>query len=74
MRTSENSFAKRLRESRGELGLTQGSLAERVGVHLVTLSRWESGISPESVDVIEKLSDALNVRFEWLAIGRGRKR
>ncbi len=32
-----------VRRVRRQLGLTQGEFAERIGVHLVTVSRWERG-------------------------------
>ena len=32
-----------VRRIRKRLGLTQAKFAKRVGVHLVTVSRWESG-------------------------------
>ncbi len=33
---------KEIRELREELGLTQPELADRLGVHQVTISRWET--------------------------------
>ena len=35
-------------ERRRALGLTQEQLAQRLGVHRVTLTRWESGVIPIS--------------------------
>jgi transcriptional regulator with XRE-family HTH domain len=36
-------FGKRLRDARIESGLTQGELAERVGIDPSEISRWEAG-------------------------------
>jgi len=36
-------FAKRCKELRKKLGLTQGEFAEMVGVAKVTVSHWEIG-------------------------------
>src|SRR5688500_796046 len=36
-------FGTRLRDARVEAGLTQGELAERVGVDQSEISRWEAG-------------------------------
>lgn len=49
---------KELTRVRGELGLTQEALAEEIGVHRVTVARWESGTRkiPEPVArLIEKI-------------------
>lgn len=35
-----------MRRIRKELGFTQRQLAERLGVHHVTVARWEAGITP----------------------------
>ena len=50
---------KRLRERRG---LTQQQLAERVGVHRVTVAKLETGALRPGVDVLEGLAKALNVK------------
>lgn len=36
---------KRVKKARTQLGLTQGRLAAMLGVHPITLSRWERGLS-----------------------------
>ncbi len=41
--TSQESISVRIRRLRLQLGLTQGQLGERLGVTLVTVSRWETG-------------------------------
>ncbi len=50
---------KRLRERRG---LTQQQLAERVGVHRVTVAKLETGALRPGVDVLEGLAKALKVK------------
>jgi transcriptional regulator with XRE-family HTH domain len=49
---------KRLRERRG---WTQEQLAERVGVHRVTIARLETGALRPGVDLLESLATALGV-------------
>jgi DNA-binding transcriptional regulator YiaG len=39
-----NVTPKELKRARSLLGLTQQQLAASVGVHLVTLARWETGV------------------------------
>jgi transcriptional regulator with XRE-family HTH domain len=49
---------KELQHIRAELGLTQGQLAEEVGVHRVSVTRWETGeraIPEPTARLIEKI-------------------
>lgn len=48
--------ARVVRACRRRAGLTQGELAQRLGVHRVTLARWEAGRATMSA---EHLADAL---------------
>ena len=48
---------------RAELGLTQGQLAERMGTSHSAISRIESGQHRTSVATLERLAQALEVRF-----------
>ena len=36
-------FAVRVKEVRGQLGLSQNELADRLGVSFATINRWENG-------------------------------
>ena len=55
------SFGQRLRAFRKKAGLTQEDLAEKVGVHLITVSRWENDIDTPKTFKIKPLALALNV-------------
>jgi transcriptional regulator with XRE-family HTH domain len=48
---------------RGELGLTQEQLAKRMGTSHSAISRIESGQHRTSVATLERLAQALDVRF-----------
>ncbi|KLD79221.1 helix-turn-helix transcriptional regulator [Xanthomonas hyacinthi] len=63
--------AARIRSARKALGLSQGALGRRLGVHRATVAHWEraDGFVP-SVDNLRVLSKELQVDFEWLAVGR----
>jgi transcriptional regulator with XRE-family HTH domain len=54
-------FPERLATLRNERGMTQGTLAEHVGVHVSQLRRYEAGSSSPTLDVLRKLSIALSV-------------
>ena len=63
-------FAQRLRELRTQRQLTQGRVAELVGVGLRVYHRWERGGAAPHFETLLKLADVLNVSLDELA-GRG---
>lgn len=60
----------RIKEQRMILGLTQGQLAELIGVSDVTVSKWESGLNKPKSTHILSLANSLNVSSEWLVNGK----
>ena len=63
-------LANRLKEKRGELGLTQAELAERVGVTRKTVNTVENGVFVPSALLALKLARALGEPVEalfWLS-------
>ena len=63
-------LANRLKEKRGELGLTQAELAERCGVTRKTVNTVENGVFVPSTLLALKMARALNAPVErlfWLA-------
>lgn len=67
------SIAERIRETRKDKGLSQSDLAERTGVTRGACGQWERGESAPSVENLARVAVILDVRFEWLATGRGTK-
>jgi putative transcriptional regulator len=59
-------LANRIKEKRGELGLTQAELAEQVGVTRKTVNTVENGIFTPSALLALKLARSLNVPVEQL--------
>jgi transcriptional regulator with XRE-family HTH domain len=57
-------FPARLRELRGQAGLTQDQLAERAGVKRDAVARWERGAREPSWSNVVALADALGVSTE----------
>ena len=51
---------KKIRERRG---LTQAALAEKVGVHQVTIARLETGERNPSMDLLQRLAKALKMKL-----------
>ena len=54
-------FGKRLKELRKKSGLNQSQLAEKIGVSLLTLFRWEKGERTPRLEDIKALAKALGV-------------
>jgi transcriptional regulator with XRE-family HTH domain len=63
-------FPERLATVRKERALTQQALADRVGIHVVQLRRYESGASQPTLDVIRNLAVALSVSADLLLFGK----
>lgn len=63
-------FPNRLAALRKEQGLTQKSLAERVGVHVTQIQRYENGSIQPTLDVIRRLAVALSVSADLLVFDK----
>jgi transcriptional regulator with XRE-family HTH domain len=63
-------FAQRLAAFRKERTLTQQALADRVGVHITQINRYESGDSQPTLDVIRRIAIALTVSADELIFGK----
>jgi transcriptional regulator with XRE-family HTH domain len=57
----------RLVSLRKEKKISQGELAEKVGIHNNVLGRYERGEATPSVDMAAKLAEALEVSLDYLA-------
>ena len=60
---------KFLRMTREKLGISQKSLAQKLGVDENTVWRWEAGRSQPSVDLGRQIADALGVSVDDLLNG-----
>jgi transcriptional regulator with XRE-family HTH domain len=63
-------FTQRLAELRKRHSLTQQQLADRIGMHVVQLRRYEAGTSQPTLDVIRKLATVLQVSADMLLFGK----
>jgi transcriptional regulator with XRE-family HTH domain len=59
-------FPQRLAEIRKKHSLTQQALADKTGVHVIQIRRYETGKAQPTLDVIRNLSIALNVSSDQL--------
>jgi transcriptional regulator with XRE-family HTH domain len=60
---------ERLVAARRAAGLTQAELAERAGVHLTQLNRYEAGTSEPTLRVIRRLCVTLGLSADELVFG-----
>lgn len=59
-------FGERLKSLRKTAGITQQELADKLNVHLQTVSKWERGISEPDFSLLGDIAAALGVTFERL--------
>ncbi len=64
-------IAQRITLARKNKGLSQAQLASMLGVSRGACGQWERGVTVPSVLNLSRLAWHLDVRFEWLATGRG---
>ena len=59
-------MGERLKELRKASGVTQTALADALGVHPQTVSKWERGVSDPDISQLGDLAAALGVPLETL--------
>jgi transcriptional regulator with XRE-family HTH domain len=59
-------FHDRLAQLRKERAMTQQQLADRAGVHVVQIRRYEGGVSQPAVDILKRLTIALSTSADSL--------
>ncbi|WP_304164226.1 LexA family transcriptional regulator [Lonsdalea britannica] len=67
----DKSFSSRVSIARNALGLTQGQLADMVGIVRRQIAAYEAGDSKPRIGVLQNLAAALGTTTEWLATGKG---
>ena len=60
------SFPARLAALRKECGFTQQQMADKIGMHVSQLKRYEAGASQPTIDVFRRIALALNVSADML--------
>ena len=60
------SFPARLAALRKESGFTQQQMADKIGMHVSQLKRYEAGASQPTIDVFRRITLALNVSADML--------
>lgn len=66
-----STFGDRLGLAREAMGVSQGELAERLGVRLQTLRNWEEDRAEPRANRLQMLAGLLNAPMIWLMSGQG---
>lgn len=69
----DNEFPSRIASTRSSLGMTQGELAEQVGVVQRQVAAYEGGESRPRQGTLLRLAEALGSTPEWLSHGAGER-
>ena len=64
------SFGKNLKECRVEKNISQDELAKKISVHANHISRYERDLSSPSIDVVQRIANALDVSIDELVYGK----
>ena len=59
-------FGQNLKTLRKLNGVSQTELAELLGVHFLTVSRWETSVNFPDIRIIALLTDLFNVSCDYL--------
>ena len=59
-------FAEQLKKLRKKSGLSQKEFAERVGVHMQSVSKWERGVMLPDISALDSIASALSVSVDEL--------
>lgn len=62
-------FGERLKNAREASGMSQKVIANRIGVKLTTVEKWESGKLDPRANRLQMLASLLNVPLLWLLAG-----
>jgi transcriptional regulator with XRE-family HTH domain len=69
----KETIGERIAKKRKELGYTQNKLAELLFISNKAVSKWESGLSCPSIDLLPTLSDILNCDIDYLVRGETKR-
>lgn len=67
------SFPERLSALRKERGYTQQQMADKIGMHVSQLKRYESSASQPTIEVFRRIALALNVSADMLLFETGER-
>lgn len=60
------SFPIRFIQLRKDHNLTQQAMADKIGIHVTQIKRYEAGTSQPSLEMLKKIAVTFNVTTDWL--------
>ena len=66
-------FSKRFLQIRKEHKLTQQEMADRCGMHITQVRRYEAEQAQPSIEILKKIAVAFNVTADWLIFEEGER-
>lgn len=66
-------FPERFIQLRKENNLTQQQMAEKVGMHITQVKRYEAGQAQPSIEILKKIATAFHVTTDWLLFQEGER-
>lgn len=71
--TSPTNIATRLVALRKQHDLTQQNMADRIGLHVNQVRRYEGDSSQPSLEALKKIATAMSVTIDFLVFGDGER-
>ena len=62
-------FGDNLKKIRSDKNLSQGDLAQAIGIHASHVSRYERNLTTPSIEALKKIANALDVSTDMLLFG-----
>lgn len=62
-------FGDNLKKIRSEKNISQGELADLIGIHATHISRYERNLTSPSIEALKKIANALGVPTDALVYG-----
>lgn len=66
-------FPARFLQLRKSNNLTQQQMAEKVGIHITQVKRYEAGQAQPSIELLKKIATAFNVTTDWMIFEDGER-
>lgn len=67
------SFPARFLQLRKDNNLTQQQMADKVGIHITQVKRYEAGQAQPSIELLKKIATAFNVTTDWMIFEDGER-
>ena len=62
-------LGKRLKKARTDAGLRQEQVAEAIGTHAVTVSKYERGVHDPNTELLREMASLYGVSVDWVLNG-----